>query len=435
MELDAEGEDLPGATESYSFDDDIDRTDHPSSQVPLSSSPAALLPDLPASPVWNNELDNVPGDFEHLSSPLHAHTPPETPPDVRMLGDDVAEADDPGGLEHDDMEVAGDYPFDDLLGDRNDGYREHLFFDAIDAGHDIELGEADPNNALYNENFGLPDGEDAPEMEPPRFQLPVDGELEELDHAPDGDPDDGGDDPGALCEAFREHELIRNAYIDAFIQKVVYGATHRALKHMLRAARRTISANPNVDPEDIANMAQTIGTAENRLGVNTNNIITTFTRCPTCKRRYSPKYIATTNTNTCLNEGCEGELFTVRNLASGSRRRVSNTTYPFASPIAWLQHVLRLPGMSELMQNWQNDENGDRGLSAPISSEEWMRNLDIHRPVGDISEGWGWRSTLAGLERREDPNTGGATNESALDPPIRFVSLPFGLSLSLNTDW
>jgi hypothetical protein len=42
----------------------------------------------------------------------------------------------------------------------------------------------------------------------------------------DDDPGDKEGYPGDLCEAFQEHELIRNAYIDAFIQKVVYGATH-----------------------------------------------------------------------------------------------------------------------------------------------------------------------------------------------------------------
>ncbi|KAF8597086.1 hypothetical protein BDV93DRAFT_411443, partial [Ceratobasidium sp. AG-I] len=235
--------------------------------------------------------------------------------------------------------------------------------------------------------------------------------------------------------AFREHELIRNAYIDAFVQKTVYGTTQRALNHQLKAARRTISANPNVNAEEIAAMAQTMRTAENRLGVNTDKIITTFTLCPVCKRRYSPTYIATTDNSICLNEGCEGVLYTLRSLASGTRRRVSSLTYPFASPIAWVRHVMSLPGMSELMQNWRSDEADDYELSAPVTSNEWMETLNPNKPIGDISDGWGWRSTFAGLHRHENQITGNVVDESELDPPIRFVSLPYGLSFSLNTDW
>jgi hypothetical protein len=91
--------------------------------------------------------------------------------------------------------------------------------------------------------------------------------------------------------------------------------------------------------------------------------------------------------------------------------------------------------MAELVQNWRNEQNGDRGLSAPVSSDKWMQNLDMDRPIGDLSVGWGWRSTYAGLERRENPNTGNVADKNVLDPPIRFVSLPFGLLFSLNTDW
>jgi hypothetical protein len=97
--------------------------------------------------------------------------------------------------------------------------------------------------------------------------------------------------------------------------------------------------------------------------------------------------------------------------------------------------MLRCPGMAELMQNWRDDQNGNWGFSAPVSSDEWMQNLDVDRPIGDISAGWGWRSTYAGLERHENPNTGNVANRNVLDLSIQFVSLPFGLLFSLNTDW
>lgn len=247
-----------------------------------------------------------------------------------------------------------DYAFDQLLDEpRQQGYP------VLDLGDDWELDidggvGLSPDNGLYDEDFGLPDGEAPPhDHDLPQFQLRVD---EDFPPEPEDDPDDD-EAQAALSAAFQEPDLIRNAYIDALVQKSLYGATHRALKHQLKAARRTIAAHPDITAEDIAKMAQSISTVERRLGVSADDIITTFTLCPCCKRRYSPDFIAETDSDQCLNEGCDGILFTTRRLASGSQRRVSKLTYPYASPIAWLRHVLSLPGMAELMQTWRTGQD------------------------------------------------------------------------------
>lgn len=182
-------------------------------------------------------------------------------------------------------------------------------------------------------------------------------------------------------------------------------------------------------------MAQTISTAEKRLGLSTDSIITTFTLCPICKKHYSPENIAEALSDQCLNEDCPGTLFVTRKLASGKLRRVPSLTYPFASPIAWVRHLLSLAGMAELMQTWRTGNDDNDGLVARISSDEWMGNLDPEKPIADMPDGWGWRSTEARLERYQDPNTGDIIDRSLFDQPVRFVSLPFGLSFSLNTDW
>lgn len=419
----------PGDQPSYSDasgSDDLQIQLSPSSPLPPPASPIGSLDEI--------DLNHVPGQSTRASSPIRAPTPLEDQPAIPMSDDGHDQANEADEFMGDHMEIDHEYPFDRLL-DNIPNLADHVDFFPDDVDELNDEVDENQNDDLYNENFGLPNDEDEHEADRPRFQLPQDDELEfEPEQEPEDDPGDEGG-PEALSQAFQEHELIRNAYIDAFVQKVVYGATHRALIHMLKSSRRTIAAHPEVGVEDIANMAQTIRTVESRLGVNTDNIITTFTLCPTCWRLYTPEYIATTDNDNCLNEGCEGILFTLRNLASGSRRRVSNMTYPFASPVAWVRHMLGRPGMAELMQNWRDDEHGDRGLSAPVSSNEWMQTLDVNRPIGDISAAWGWRSTYAGLERREDPNTGDIVDENVLDPPIRFVSLPFGLSFSLNTDW
>ncbi|KAG8740271.1 hypothetical protein FRC10_004526, partial [Ceratobasidium sp. 414] len=265
-------------------------------------------------------------------------------------------------------ELAREYDFDRLFDEEED---RHRYVQGDGARNDGGIFGLGLEEELDGVDFGLPNdghrGVDPAAAALPRFQLPDDIEPDD----PEDQPDAGGadDDPDALCAAFREPDLIRNAYIDTLVQKTLYGATHRALKHQLKTARRTISAHPDITVEQTAKMAQTIGTVERRLGVNTDDIITTFTLCPACKRRYSPEYIRETDNEHCLNEGCEGTLFTIRTLASGGRRRISNLTYPYASPIAWLRHMLSQAGMAELMQTWRTGNDDHEQLTAPVSSQ------------------------------------------------------------------
>ncbi|KAF8596517.1 hypothetical protein BDV93DRAFT_514080 [Ceratobasidium sp. AG-I] len=116
----------------------------------------------------------------------------------------------------------------------------------------------------------------------------------ELEQVPDEDPGGKEGGPDAPGKAFEEHELIRNTYIDAFIQKVVYGPTHQGLAHMLKSSCRTIATHLDIGAKGVADMAQTIRTVENWLGVNINSIISTFTFCSICWRLYLPGYMATT---------------------------------------------------------------------------------------------------------------------------------------------
>ncbi|QRV72064.1 Transposase family Tnp2 protein [Ceratobasidium sp. AG-Ba] len=399
-------------------DAQIDSADSPRS--PINSPRPESLPE---------EVD-LPAEDEHMHAPsLPADSPPASPRHLEPhpLADEDQDDQPLEAANEDDRE----YPFDHLF----DGEEHRLGWHRREAAADIEPDEPpeadlDIVNELYDVDFGLAeDGHRENEIALPRFELPIEDELM---FEPEDEPED---DNEAFSAAFREPNLIRNAYIDAFIQKTLYGATHRALQHQLKAARRTISLHPDIHAEDIAKMAQTIRTAERRLGVNLDHFIRTFTLCPVCKRGYSPEYIARTDDSECVNEGCLGILFVMRKLASGGQRKVSTVTYPFASPIAWIRHLLTLPGMSELLQVWRSDQADKEELTSPVPSEEWIQHLDVNKPISDIHEGWGWRSIEAGLERRRNAVTGDIVDESPLNPSVRFVSLPYGLSLSLNTDW
>lgn len=296
-----------------------------------------------------------------------------------------------------------------------------------------------PPEDIIDEDYGIPAAQEHPREEPlwDLNHLHQDHDVDILD-VPDV-PDEPGD-PELDFAAFDEPDAIRNAYVDVFIQKTHFRAKHDALKHQLRSHRRNLQHNPTVSPDDLSKMAQTIQTAERRLGISTSDIITTYTVCPDCKRRYNPAYIATAEHNQCENNGCNGILFDVKELASRERRRISRLTYPVASITTWLRRLLSYPGIAELMQNWRDGPDDDEEDTEPITPEQWRDLLEIDRILSDISTGYGWRAAEAALERIVDPEADArgedlVTDRRTSDEPLRFVSLKFGVSLSMNTDW
>jgi hypothetical protein len=289
--------------------------------------------------------------------------------------------------------------------------------------------EQDPED---DENFGIPFEED--DNAPPAHNnhvMDIPPPEPEADSEPDEDPND--EPLAAEIPAFEEPPAIRNIYINAWVQKTLHHATHRSSKHYLRSFDELLSGYPGIAPEDISHMARSISTVERRLGLATSDLITTYTLCPNCYRRYPPDYIANAPDAYCQTEGCEGELFTEKILANRARKRTSALTFPLASIKCWVQRMLSRDGYPELIQTWRKPD--DHGPARPISSEEWLNQVDLDEPLGCVTHGWSWRSRSAGLTRVHNARTGVVFDRSMVDPPIRYANLPFGLSLSMNVDW
>jgi hypothetical protein len=282
-----------------------------------------------------------------------------------------------------------------------------------------------------DENFGIPFEEDD--------DAPLAHDDHAIDVAPEPEPDDEPDDEpngealAAEIPAFDEPPAIRNIYINTWVQKTLHRATHRSSKHYLRSFDELLSGYPGIALDDISRMACSISTVERRLGLATSDLITTYSLCLNCYRRYSPEYIANAPDAYCQTEECQGELFTEKLLANKARKCTPTLTFPLASIKSWVQRMLSRDGYAELIQTWRKP--GDHGPAVPISSQEWLNQVDLDEPLGCITHGWDWRSRSAGLERVHNAHTGLVFDRSMVDPPIRYSSLPFSLSLSMNINW
>jgi hypothetical protein len=386
----------------------------PSAPIRLLSSPARTPPSSIVTP--------SPRQSPHrLSAQLHPPSPspsvPESPPEYLNL---------PRARDNNDM--TNRY-FDDLLGAR--WYAEDQgLHRAMDQLPHIDLDDESQLGSDYDENFGIPPDEEE-ELAPPLPNHQAPQAPEQPDADADADPNDNVFN--AEIPALEEPPVIRNIYISALAQRCLHHATHEAVKDFLSSFDESLSANPTVDPSDCGHMARTLATVERRLGLSTKDLITMFTLCARCSKRYTPEYIDSAFDPRCTTEGCHGVLFQEKTLASGARKRISYKTYPYASITGWLKRMLLRDGHPELMQAWREPEDMD--VAQPITRQEWYNHQNLNDPLGDIYDGWGWRARTAGLYRLLNPETGEVSDETDIDPPIRFSSLPFGLSLSMNVDW
>ena len=65
---------------------------------------------------------------------------------------------------------------------------------------------------------------------------------------------------------------------------------------------------------------------------------------------------------------------------------------PSVSLVKVLSHFFMHPGKWDEVRTWMHED--DHGSLPPISREEWLSNLNIHKPLEDIMDGWFWLQAL-----------------------------------------
>lgn len=160
------------------------------------------------------------------------------------------------------------------------------------------------------------DDEEIPLLEDPLFRSRA--AMFEPNNNSDEDYEES-DDTG-LPPAFSEHPALRNAYIHVFVDAAYRGATHESVKSSLTSTHSTIRTmlSKTLAPEDLdlAHMARTLRTVENRLGVNPDKLLTYYFLCPQCWKVYHPSCLYQLRNASCASPSCSGILYTSKRTTS-----------------------------------------------------------------------------------------------------------------------
>jgi hypothetical protein len=242
-----------------------------------------------------------------------------------------------------------------------------------------------------------------------------------------------------LPPAFNEDRAIRHAYVRAFVLAAFKGGTHAAVQNELAGFKTLLQGlqarTPGLSIEGLSTMAQTIATAERRLGLSTEGFIAYYALCDKCWAAHDIKTLDRRPSPNCSVHDCSGKVYIEKQLSGGKARRVPVKILSYVSPHRALQHLLLRPGKFEDFQRWRKTEDDQPLVGIPPLAKPAYDTLeDQQRPMKDVYDGWRWRAAEAGLKRRRGGEWG-MEDVRVSEVEQRLVALPGGLQIQLNLDW
>jgi hypothetical protein len=190
---------------------------------------------------------------------------------------------------------------------------------------------------------------------------------------------------------------------------------------------------PDLKFPGLEQMARTLPTVENCLGVSTAGLIIYYFICDVCWRIKHPSKLYKLNVPNCTKEDCTGRMYTTKRLSDGTEKRIPTKILSYVPPKRFIQHQLRRPGKWDQLQHWRGPDDAPREIP-PLTATSYDAFVDLDKPICNVYDVFAWRAAKAGLQRRR----GGkweVEDISVRELGQRFVSLPCGLLLQMNIDW
>lgn len=200
---------------------------------------------------------------------------------------------------------------------------------------------------------------------------------------------------------------------------------------------RAVEESTGTVLDGLENMARTLPTLQRRLGVDPDQYIKYYFVCDSCWTRHDPADLYILRSSRCDKEDCGGCVYTIKPTKKHRLRRVPTKILPTTPLIPALRRILGRRGKVDELNHWRAGSAPDQPARVPPSQAKGYDAFPDHNiPLGDISDGWGWRAAQAGLVRRQtNNNRWGFEDFDAEERHQRFVSLPLGIMLMLNIDW
>ena len=176
-----------------------------------------------------------------------------------------------------------------------------------------------------------------------------------------------------------DHPAIRNAYIRVFLGVAFDKMTHQSAKRMLQGFQQSFAAGAEQGAQfdGLENFALTIQTVEKRLGVSTEGFIIYLFICPVCWAVHYPDELPTLASPTCAVPTCNKQLFTTKQRADRTEKRVPALTLPYVRPSTAIARMCLRPGKVEQWQRWRREENTP-GRASPSLAKGYDSFEDPH---------------------------------------------------------
>jgi hypothetical protein len=104
------------------------------------------------------------------------------------------------------------------------------------------------------------------------------------------------------------------------------------------------NAAPSLEIPGLLNMAQTLRTAEKRLGLYLDDFIVYLFLCDKCWKVHNPSELYRLPSPECSVNDCTGKLYKSKIVSGGTEKRTLTLMVPFVPPNRAIQYILLQPG-------------------------------------------------------------------------------------------